>query len=72
MTRAGQAFDPRTVEEDVRTLHRSRKFVDVHPKYVRVADGVVVIFQVVERPMLRHVRYVGNERITTRTHDKIS
>jgi outer membrane protein insertion porin family len=67
VTRAGQAFDPRTVEEDVRTLHRSRKFVDVHPKYVRVADGVVVIFQVVERPMLRHVRYVGNERITTRT-----
>ncbi|MFM7138343.1 MAG: outer membrane protein assembly factor [Planctomycetota bacterium] len=67
VTRAGQAFDPRTVEEDVRTLHRSRKFVDVHPKYVRVADGVVVIFQVVERPMLRYVRYVGNDRITTRT-----
>jgi outer membrane protein insertion porin family len=67
VTRAGQAFDPRTVEEDVRTLHRSRKFVDVHPKYVRIADGVVVIFQVVERPMLRYVRYVGNERITTRT-----
>jgi len=67
VTRAGQVFDPRTVEEDVRTLHRSRKFVDVHPKSVRVADGVVVIFQVVERPMLRHVRYVGNERITTRT-----
>jgi outer membrane protein insertion porin family len=67
VTRAGQAFDPRAVEEDVRTLHKSRKFVDVHPKYVRVADGVVVIFQVVERPMLRYVKYVGNQRITTRT-----
>jgi outer membrane protein insertion porin family len=67
VTRAGQAFDPRSVEEDVRTLHKSRKFVDVHPKYVRVADGVVVIFQVVERPMLRYVKYVGNQRITTRT-----
>ncbi len=66
-TRAGQVFDPQAVEEDVRTLHRSRKFVDVHPKYVRVADGVVVIFQVVERPMLRYVKYVGNQRITTRT-----
>ncbi|MFM1904594.1 MAG: hypothetical protein RLZZ440_2494, partial [Planctomycetota bacterium] len=42
-TRAGQVFDPQVVEEDVRTLHRSRKFVDVHPKFVRVADGVVVI-----------------------------
>jgi outer membrane protein insertion porin family len=27
----------------------------------------VVIFQVVERPMLRYVKYVGNERVTTRT-----
>jgi outer membrane protein insertion porin family len=67
VTRAGQVFDPGSVEEDVRTLHRSRKFVDVHPKYVRVADGVVVIFQVVERPTLRYVKYVGNERISTRT-----
>jgi outer membrane protein insertion porin family len=67
VTRAGQVFNPGSVEEDVRTLHRSRKFVDVHPKYVRVADGVVVIFQVVERPTLRYVRYVGNERISTRT-----
>jgi outer membrane protein insertion porin family len=67
VTRAGQIFDPRAVEEDVRTLHRSRKFVDVHPKYVRVREGVVVIFQVVERPMLRYVKYVGNQRIPTRT-----
>ena len=37
VTRAGQIFDAQAIEEDVRTLHRSRKFVDVHPKYVRVA-----------------------------------
>ena len=67
VTRAGQIFDLQAIEEDVRTLHRSRKFVDVHPKYVRVKEGVVVSFQVVERPMLRYVKYVGNERITTRT-----
>lgn len=67
VTRAGQIFDPQAIEEDVRTLHRSKKFVDVHPKYVRVAEGIVVVFQVVERPMLRYVKYVGNERVTTRT-----
>ena len=70
MTRAGQVFDPSMIEEDVRSLHRSRKFVDVHPKYVRVAEGIVVIFQVVERPMLGHVRFVGNQRVTTRTLGK--
>ena len=67
VTRAGQIFDTQAIEEDVRTLHKSRKFVDVHPKYVRVAEGIVVVFQVVERPMLRYVKYVGNERVTTRT-----
>jgi outer membrane protein insertion porin family len=72
VTRAGQVFDPQAVEQDVRTLHRTRKFVDVHPKYVRVTEGVVVIFQVVERPMLRYVKYVGNKRITTRALRKQS
>jgi outer membrane protein insertion porin family len=72
VTRAGQIFDPQAVEQDVRTLHRTRKFVDVHPKYVRVAEGVVVIFQVVERPMLRYVKYVGNKHVTTRTLRKKS
>jgi outer membrane protein insertion porin family len=67
VTRAGQVFDPQSIEEDVRTLHRSRKFVDIHPKYVRVREGVVVIFQVVERPTIRYVRFIGNERVTTRT-----
>jgi len=67
VTRAGQIFDAQSIEEDVRTLHRSRKFVDVHPKYVRVAEGIVVVFQVVERPMLRYVKFVGNQNMTTRT-----
>jgi outer membrane protein insertion porin family len=67
VTRAGQIFDTQAIEEDVRTLHRCRKFVDVNPKYVRVKEGVVVIFQVVERPMLRYVKYVGNQRVPTRT-----
>jgi outer membrane protein insertion porin family len=70
VTRAGQIFDPQSIESDVRALHRSRKFVDVHPKYVRVPEGVVVIFQVVERPMLRHVRFIGNQRITSRVLKK--
>ena len=71
-TRAGQTFDPQAIAEDVRTLHRTRKFVDVHPKVIRGAEGAVVVFQVVERPMLRYVKYVGNKRVTTRTLRKKS
>ena len=39
----------------------------MHPKYTRVAEGMVVIFQVVERPTLRYVRYVGNNQFNSRT-----
>ena len=72
VTRAGQTFDPQAIEEDVRSLHRSRKFIDVLPKYVRVTEGVVVIFQVVERPMLRYVKYIGNDQISSRALKKKS
>ena len=71
-TRAGQIFDPQAIEEDVRTLHRTRKFIDVLPKYVRVRQGVVVVFTVVERPTLRYVKFVGNQHVTTRTLRKKS
>jgi outer membrane protein insertion porin family len=60
-TRAGQPFDPRLVEDDVRALHRSGRFIDIKPKYQRVPDGLVVIFQVVERPIIRKITYVGHK-----------
>ena len=71
-TRAGQIFDPHVVSEDVRSLHRSKKFVDIHPKQVRVAEGIVVIFEVVERPMVGYVTIVGNSRVSSRTVKKKS
>jgi outer membrane protein insertion porin family len=62
-TRAGQPFDPKLVEDDVRALNRSGRFIDIKPKYQRVPDGIVVIFQVVERPTIRSVKYVGWKKI---------
>src|SRR5688500_5528680 len=60
-TRAGQPFDPKLVEDDVRSLNRSGRFIDIKPKTQRVPDGIVVIFQVVERPIIRKITYVGNK-----------
>ncbi len=60
-TRAGRPFDAETVEEDVRRLIKSRMFVTVDTKYQRTAEnGLVVIFEVVERPTLHYVKYVGS------------
>ena len=66
-TRVGQPFDPHIVEEDVRLLASSRKFLDVRMQYQQRPDGIVVIFQVVERPTLQYIKFVGNQDLTTRS-----
>lgn len=62
-TRAGRPFDPRLVQSDVRRLMSKSWFLDVQPRYQKVADGVIVVFRVAERPTLRYVQYVGNRKI---------
>ena len=66
-TRANRAFSPRMIEQDVHRLNGSGLFVSVTPKYERVAGGRVVIFEVLERPTLAYVKYVGNDGISKKT-----
>ncbi len=62
-TRAGQPLDMELIEEDVRRLNRSGLFVSVKTMTQRAAGGRIVIFEVVERPVLQYVKYVGNELV---------
>src|SRR5262249_16894153 len=71
-TRIGQPFDPHLVEEDVRALASSRKFLDVKSQFQAVPGGMIVIFQVVERPTLEYVKFVGNQDVRTQTLRKKS
>lgn len=66
-TRRDRPLTTETVEEDVRRLNATRYFLDVKPLYQEVPGGVVVIFEVVERPTLTDVIYVGN----TTAKDKV-
>ncbi len=59
VTRAGEPYNAQLVEDDVRRLIKSRKFVDVSPKVQPVPGGVVVVFQVVERPTIHYIKIVG-------------
>ncbi len=71
-TRVDQPFDPRIVAEDVRLLASSRRFLDVKSQYQQLPGGVAVIFQVVERPTLQYLKFVGNQAIASRTLRKKS
>jgi outer membrane protein assembly complex protein YaeT len=63
-TRAGQSYSRRQVQEDVRELWRTRKFLNVFAD-TAVEDGQVVLtlrFQ--ERPEVLSVEIVGNKRFS--------
>ena len=62
-TRVGRPYDQAQVEKDVRKLATKGWFVDVRPRKEPVAGGVVVTFDVVERPTLQYVKYVGNRKM---------
>lgn len=62
-TRAGRDFVQELVEQDVRRLNQTGYFVDIRVAYQHLPAGRVVIFEVVERPMLHYVKYIGNRKI---------
>jgi len=62
-TRAGRAFDVEIVEEDVRRLNRTGLFVNVQTLSQQVSGGRVVVFRLIERPVLKEVLFVGNKKI---------
>jgi outer membrane protein insertion porin family len=66
-TRAGRPFDRSVVLRDVRKLEGLGWFLQVKPLYEATPQGRVVIFQVVERPTIRFVTYLGNEKIRDKT-----
>ena len=69
-TRAGRAFDLETIEEDVRRLNRTRLFVNVETFSQRVPGGRVIVYRVLERPILDEVHYVGNRKIKDKVLQK--
>ncbi|MBN2217575.1 MAG: hypothetical protein JW719_09375 [Pirellulales bacterium] len=63
-TRAGRPYRMSIIEKDVRRLYRTGMFVTVEPLYEDApGGGRVVIFKVAERPTLRDVVFVREEKL---------
>jgi outer membrane protein insertion porin family len=65
-TRAGRPPDPKQIKDDVRSLYSSRWFFNVETRLSQTAEGPVLVFKVLERPMLQKVEYAGNKKIKTK------
>jgi outer membrane protein insertion porin family len=62
-TRPGKPYNLDTIKADVRRLIATRLFVDVQPFSQKTNEGVIVVFRVVERPVLEYVKYIGNHKV---------
>jgi outer membrane protein insertion porin family len=62
-TREGRIADPRQIKEDIRTLIAKRWFFNVDTRVSQTPDGPVLVFKVLEKPILKTVTYKGNKKI---------
>lgn len=66
-TRAGDKFDPDTVQEDYQRIYGLRKFANVEAQAEPTATGVIVSFVVTEQKQLKEILFKGNTRVDTPT-----
>jgi outer membrane protein assembly factor BamA len=65
--RAGDKFDPATVEEDYQRIYEMRKFSNVQAKVEPTSTGVIVTFIVSEQKQIRKITFKGNVHVDTQT-----
>jgi outer membrane protein insertion porin family len=67
-TRAGEPFDPATVEEDYQRVYGLKKFANVQARVEpTAAGGVIVVFDVTEQRQVKEIRFIGNASVQTET-----
>ncbi|MDO4629317.1 MAG: POTRA domain-containing protein, partial [Planctomycetia bacterium] len=60
LLRPGHKFRATGLDDDILRLNQSRLFTLVEPYIRSVPGGVIVIFKVQERPVMRYLRFQGN------------
>ena len=59
----GRVVTPREIQEDVAALLKTHWFSSVRPIYRRTDAGLVLVYEVRERPIIRSVQFIGNKKI---------
>ncbi|MFW6169508.1 MAG: BamA/OMP85 family outer membrane protein [Planctomycetota bacterium] len=63
-TRKGRAYDPQLVQKDLRRLFGTRKFHNVRVREKEEEGGLHLTFEIVERPLIDEVQFIGNRRFS--------
>jgi len=69
-TRQDREFDPELVQADVRRLVSTGLFRDVRTYTKQSPTGVIVTYEVLERPRVKYVRHLGNRGMSEKKLNK--
>ncbi len=62
----GRPASERQIKEDLRALYATRWFYSVERRYRMTDDGLVLVFRVIERPVVASIEVKGNKSFSTR------
>ena len=71
-TRPGRPVTAKQIKDDVDALVRTRWFANVEPSIRRTDDGNVLVFRVLERPIVTKVEYKGNKKLKTKVFESMT
>ena len=71
-TRPGRPVTQKQIKDDVDALVRTRWFASVEPTLRRTDEGVVLVFRVLERPIVRRVEYKGLKKVKQKVFDAMT
>jgi outer membrane protein assembly factor BamA len=64
--KAGDPYSKLNIDDDVRNLYATGYFHYIDVQQIVEPDGVRLVYRVQARPILSDIRFVGNERFSTR------
>lgn len=65
--RAGDVYDPQSVGQDVDAIWSLGFFDNIEVEIEPYEDGILLVFLVTERPVVRNISFVGNRKISTKS-----
>ena len=71
-TRPGRPATQKQIKDDVDALVRTRWFASVEPTLRPTDEGMVLVFRVLERPIVRRVEYKGLRKMKQKVFDSLT
>jgi len=70
-SKEGEVFSPKTLEQDLKNVYQMGYFRDIQIKSEDIPEGKEITFVVIEKPTMREIKIVGNNKVNTNDIQKV-